>query len=445
MKIPVKPPNVEELFKIEHGSTLFGILNKGIPADPGGKYYHWDKLRYLTPPENLSLEHWWLAIKVARNALRKEIKHFDKNAKVFSYAEPDMVRRMLHEIDIHGGGELKASAPVANPDTKDSYLINSLIEESITSSQLEGAATTRQVAKDMLRRKRKPRDKSETMIVNNYHAMEFINENHSSELTPEFIYELHRIVTRNTLDKPEMVGCLRQSDDIYISDERDGSIVFTPPKSNELPGRIESLCRFANESHQDTFIHPVLRAIILHFLLAYDHPFVDGNGRTARALFYWSMLRQGYWVLQFISISRILKSAPVKYAKAYLYTETDDSDMTYFIVYQLEVIKRAIRDLLQYLEQKANEINVVENFIKHSPAMQSVLNHRQLALISRALKKSDSVFSIQGHQGAQRVTYDTARTDLLKLVDLGLLTKAKIGKAFVFYPVDDLRGKLGNL
>ena len=58
------------------------------------------------------------------------------------------------------------------------------------------------------------------------------------------------------------------------------------------------------------FIHPMIRSIILHFWLAYDHPFVDGNGRTARALFYWSMLRHGYWLFEFISISQIILKGP---------------------------------------------------------------------------------------------------------------------------------------
>src|SRR5205814_10028127 len=56
--------------------------------------------------------------------------------------------------------------------------------------------------------------------------------------------------------------------------------------------------------------HPMVRSMILHFWLAYDHPFVDGNGRTARALFYWSMLRNGYWMFEYITISKIILSGP---------------------------------------------------------------------------------------------------------------------------------------
>ena len=87
--------------------------------------------------------------------------------------------------------------------------------------------------------------------------------------------------------------------------------------------------------------HHHIRAIILHFWLAYGHPFVDGNGRTARALFYWAMLHEGYWLFEFISISNILRKAPAQYGLSFLYSETDDNDLTYFIVAQTKVIRRA--------------------------------------------------------------------------------------------------------
>lgn len=449
MKIPIKPPDFNDLVnKIASDSPndLGRILSFGIRPDPKGNYYHWDKLRHLKlPPHKLSHEEWWLGMKFARKALYKNIPHSDKDGKPFVFAEPDVVRRLLHEIDIHGGGELKASAQVANPSTRDTYLINSLIEESITSSQLEGAATTRKVAKEMLRQKRKPRDRSERMIVNNYYAMEFINEIADEDLTPELIYELHKILTSNTLDNPNAVGKLRSSDDIYVGDERDATIIHVPPKAEELADRLQSICDFASSTDATVFLHPVIRAIILHFLLAYDHPFEDGNGRTARALFYWSMLKQGYWTMEFISISRILKTAPAKYTRAYLYTETDENDVTYFIVHQLEVINRAINDLLDYLKRKSNEIKTIEQIIKKSPDLRKILNYRQIALINRALKRPESIFYIEGHRGAHNVTYDTARTDLLKLVDLGLLEKTKIGRAFSFNAVRNLKQKLETI
>lgn len=449
MKIPTTPPDFQSLIDdiIKNSPEKVGeIFSSGIKPDPKGKYYHWDKLRHLKlPPLISNHEEWWLAIKIARKALYKNIPHSDKNGNSFVFGEPDTVRRLLHEIDVHGDGELKTTEQVANPNTRDTYLINSLIEESITSSQLEGAATTRKVAKEMLRQKRKPRDKSETMILNNYHAMEYIKDISNESLTPELIYELHRILSNNTLDDPDTVGKLRISDDIYVGDDRDATIIHIPPKAKELQNRIENICNFANTTHPTEFLHPVIRAIILHFLLAYDHPFEDGNGRTARALFYWSMLKQGYWTMEFISISRILKSAPSKYTRAYLHTETDDNDVTYFIVHQLEVINQAIKDLLIYLENKSKEINTVEQIIRKSPRLSKLLNYRQIALINRALKSPDAIFYVASHRGSHNVTYDTARTDLLKLVKMGLLNKIKIGKAFSFTVTDNLKQKLETI
>lgn len=449
MKLPLSPPGFTDLVEsLVAGSPqrLAHLISLSVPPDPRGRYYHWDKLRHLKePPHGLTHEEWWFAIKSARKALYKPVPHSDKDGNRFVYAEPDVVRRLLHEIDIHGGGEIKSTAPVANPHTRDAYLINSLIEESITSSQLEGAATTRKVAKEMLRRNRKPRDRSERMIVNNYHAMQFINDISEENLTPDLIFELHRILSEGTMHNEASVGQLRKSDDIYVGDERDATILHIPPKARDLPRRIENMCNFANDDDSTRFVHPIIRAILLHFILAYDHPFEDGNGRTARALFYWSMLKQGYWTMEFISISRILRNAPAKYTRAYLYAETDDNDITYFIVHQLEVILRAIKDLFIYLDQKALELRNVESLIKRSPNLQRLLNHRQIALINRALKKPGSVFFVQSHRGAHNVTYDTARTDLLKLVELDLLSKTKIGKAFAFTPADNLEDRLQSL
>ena len=448
MKLPIRPPNFSDLTSDvvrESPDALVDLISLGIPADPKGNYYHWDKLRHLQPPNNLTNEQWWLGIKLARRPTFKAIPHSDKYSKNFVYSEPDVVRRLLHEIDIHGGGELKTSEQVKNQNSRDSYLINSLIEEAITSSQLEGAATTRKIAKEMIRQNRKPRDRSETMILNNYDAMRRINDMAEKELTPDLIYELHAVLTKDTLENPDAVGRLRESDDIYVGDERDATILHDPPKASELKKRIESICKFANATHDDIFLHPVIRAIILHFLLAYDHPFEDGNGRTARALFYWSMLKQRYWTMGFVSISRILKAAPADYVRAYLYTETDDNDVTYFIVHQLKVILRGINDLYSYLERKAKEIRNVETLIRKSPDLRKILNHRQIALINRSLKKPESVYLIESHRGAHDVTYDTARTDLLKLVDLGLLQKMTVGRAFSFIAPPDLKEKLEKL
>ncbi|NGX44626.1 MAG: hypothetical protein K1060chlam3_00798, partial [Candidatus Anoxychlamydiales bacterium] len=175
----------------------------------------------------------------------------------------------------------------------------------------------------MLRSGRAPRNKSEQMILNNYYAMQKIRQWKELPLSKDLIFEIHRTITDQTLDNSDGAGRLRKADESVVVEEYlSGDVLHDPPHADELPERLEAMCDFANGKTPDQFIHPAIRAIILHFWLAYDHPFIDGNGRTARALFYWLMLRHGYWLFEFISISEIILKAPVQYGKAFLYTET---------------------------------------------------------------------------------------------------------------------------
>ena len=179
-------------------------------------------------------------------------------------------------------------------------------------------------------------------------------------------------------------------------------------------------------------------------MIGYDHPFVDGNGRTARALFYWSMAKHGYWMMEYVSISTIIKNGPSKYARAYLYTETDQNDVTYFLDFNLRVIVRAVKNLQKYLARKAAEIKTVEQILGSS-AFSKQLNYRQLAVISHALRSPNGSYTIESHRTSHRVSYPTARTDLLSLVELSLLNQKKAGNAFVFTPVDGIQSRLERL
>ena len=411
-----------------------------------GAYLHWDQLRHRTPPEGLTSERWWAAVKVARRGLLRPLPLTEKNGQPFNLAMPEPVLIHLHHIDRDAAGHIQASAEVTTPENRDRYLFQSTIEEAITSSQLEGAATTRRVAEDMLREGRRPRDHGEHMIFNNFRAMEFIRSVRDQPITPERILELHRLLVEETLEDPADAGRLRQSDEIHVADNRDGTILHQPPSFKELPERLERLCAFANADENSTpFVHPVLRAILLHFMIGYDHPFVDGNGRTARALFYWSMARSGYWLTEFISISHFLRKAPAQYVRAYLHTETDDNDTTYFLIHQLEVIRKAIQGLYEYSERKIAEQKTTERMLAGSSKLRNRLNHRQLALLTHALKHPGEAYKIEGHQRSHAVVYQTARADLLALNELKLLEKERVGKSFIFYAPADLRERIAKL
>ncbi len=443
MRMPQKPPPASEIFKEAGEDGVFErLLGLQPEVDHRDRYVHWDLLRRLNPPDGLTHRQWWAGIKWARSLNRKPVPLPDREGKPFWFGVPDVVMRRLHTIDVGTAGHVGVPEPIVNPHTREEYLVRSLIQEAITSSQLEGAATTRDVAKQMLRSGRPPRDRNERMIFNNFRTMERIREWKDKPLSRELVFHLHRMVTEDTLDNPDASGRFRQSGEpVFVQDSVTGEVFHDPPLAGELPERIDRMCAFANEDTPDAFVHPVIRAIILHFWLAYDHPFVDGNGRTARALFYWLMLRRGYWLFEYISISEILLGAPVKYARSFLYTETDDNDLTYFIVYQTEVISRAIQNLHEYLKKKSRELAATEELLRAF----SDINHRQQALIRHALRHAGARYSIEEHRRSHGVAYDTARKDLLHLKKLGLLDMRKSGKAFAFRAPRDLEQKLRSL
>ena len=440
VKIPRRPPQLREIAESEWNWTIVGRALLTDTETVSGKYLHWDKLRFYPPPEDLTLEQWWFVVKSKRMAQARTIGLLDRAGDEFSYSLVDPLPKFLNSVGFEARGAIQVPEPITNPETKNRYLIRSLIEEAITSSQLEGAQTSLKVAKEMIREGRKPRDRSERMILNNYLAMRHILEVKDQDLTAGLVLEIHRIVTEDMLENPEAAGRFRQADEVVVVDDSYGEVLHEPPPARELEARMEAMCAFANGDRPRGFLHPVLRSIILHFWIAYDHPFVDGSGRTARTLFYWSMLRHGYWLFEFIPISRIILQAPIQYATAYLHTETDGNDLTYFLLYHAEVIRRAISDLHLYLERRTRQ--VMEAVVELRGLTE--LNHRQRALINHALRHLGFVYSVESHKNSNGVSYETARQDLMKLADRKLLVKSRSGKFWQFAAAEDLETKLKN-
>ena len=452
MRIPKTPPDIADLFKTvgRDQRKLLEVI-QSVSSGTGGDYYHWDDLLYRTPPIGLTHEEWWLGLKMARiSAANMLPSMLDKKESAFSFNLTDPIPERLHEIDLIAGGRgetpsMAGSRGESPPqgttsEIRDQDLIGAQIEEAITSSQLESATATKRVARQLIRSGRKPRGRSETMIFNNYLTMKMIVELKTEELTPDLVLHIHEYVTRNTLDDPTASGRIRNSlEDIYVADRED-QVVHRPPHADTLQARMESMCAFANGASEGPFIHPVLRSIILHFWLGYDHPFVDGNGRCARALFYWSMLHHGYWLSEYISISRILLKAPVQYGMSFLYTETDGNDLTYFLLHNLGVIRRSIDALHRFIRKRTEQLKQLESLAQDLDAF----NHRQRDLLSHAMRHPGHPYTIKAHQTLHDVVYETARTDLLELQERGLFLLEKQGRKWVFTAPEDLEARLGE-
>lgn len=396
------------------------------------EYLYWDKAKYYKP-KNINDKLFWSVIKFYR--IGEEIVF---NKKTFRFKITPYMQKFLHEFDMNFGGTL-LSSDIISSKNKQYYLLSSLMEEAIASSQMEGANTTRRVAKDFLRKQEKPKDKNQQMIVNNYNTIRYLSEHKDRPLTPQLIQEIHKKISERTLSNPLDEGNFRNTNDIVVMDNLHGEIAHVPPTSAEIEQYIIDLCNFAND--EEKYIHPIIKAIIIHFMISYLHPFVDGNGRTARSLFYWYMLKKGYWLTEFLSISRIIYKTKSNYERSFLYVENDDLDLNYFINYNLSVLQKAFAELKNYLTRK----------IKESAALQEYkyiegINERQSQIIKMAVKKPATIFISKDLENIFNVSVKTIRSDLAGLVKLGLFETVPMNQRLVGYTgVSDLEEKLIKL
>lgn len=443
-----EPDVVLDMLQKIHGNTVG-------PVDSRARYLHWDKLKHIRPPEGYTPELFWHAMKASRAAIRRTLPFVDKSGVPFWFCMPDPLLAQVLWISEQASGTLVGEPSLTDARSKQRHIINSLIDEAIYSSQLEGASTTRAVAREMIRTERKPLDFSEQMILNNYRAMQFIQDHVDDDITPSMIFALHTILAENTDIPADRIGRFRESgDNIVIEDHMSGELLHVPPQAEELGWRLERLCHFINvnttrnltdnigiATHSmrgNDFLPSVLRAMIAHFMVGYDHPFYDGNGRTARALFYWVTAREGFWLMEHLSISAQIKKATASYNKAYLHVETDGGDATYFLMHQLDVVVQAIEGLKERLREQYAEVRETEKLLVHS-SLAGKLNHRQLALLQHALKNPGQTYTVKSHQNSHRVAKQTARNDLTELADkYGMLVGGIQGRTAIFTAPADL-------
>jgi len=424
MKLPAVPDYSKEALE-EAGKFLRDNQIAELAHRYNERYLHWEELKHRKLPLDPVIV--WNLMKVSRELKAKSIKFGDW---VFKYSLIDEFQERLHILDKSAAGNLLSSLE-ALQDNRRKYIISSLMEEAIASSQIEGAATTREIAKRMLQEDRKPKNKDERMIVNNYVTVKHIMDLKNEAITPEKILEIHRMITGGTLEKTEYEGRFRETNQIAVY-SNDGTLLHKPVEYPEVPKLIDELCHFASNKDKD-FIHPVIKGIIIHFLVGYIHPFNDGNGRTARALFYWYLLKNDYWLFEYMAVSRVINNSKKQYRNAYLYTESDrtpndSGDLTYFIKYNLECIKKALDDTLEYLERKQKEQSQALKIITES----GNLTLRQAEILKQFLKQPEKPVTIKEIVTTYSVAYATARSDLFRLEELGYVDKRKAGKEFIF-------------
>lgn len=385
-------------------------------SDINQRYLYWSDVKYRKVG-TITGKELWAAVRLSRYSLYAYVWP----AYQISVPVTNHMQEMCHNFDMNLGG-VWGTDSIIPKDGQETFLNSSIMEEAIASSQIEGASTTRKVAKEMLRRGRSPRNKAEQMIHNNYAAIRYISENKERPLTVDIILRLHEIMTENTLDNPADVGHFRTTNDVVVANSISGEVVHTPPDFQEIPAFMERLCTFANTAESKRyFLHPIIKAITIHYLLAYYHPFTNGNGRTARALFYWYMLKSGYWLTEYLSISRIISRSKQSYENAFLYAENDGNDIGYFISYNLRALKLAFDELKIYIETKIAQKQRSFDILSIGG-----INYRQATILSMYLDNPRLALSSGDLVAKFGVSKPTVNSDLKPMIERGLLQKIPI-------------------
>lgn len=414
------------------------------------EYRPWRKVRPIARDLGIDPEQAWAMVKQFRSPMWRTLRLYQAGGAPFGVCICPQLLERLHVIDrATGGGGPSALAPptgdLADPSLRDRLRIRSLMDEAAESSLIEGAATTRKDAVELLRSGRDPETIGERMVVNNFLAMQAIKGWLERPLTVGMLLELQRVLTEGTLKNPDEAGRLRRADEaVRVVDARTEETIYIPPPAADLPARLESLCEFANAptSAGPGFLHPIIKACVLHFAVGYEHPFCDGNGRTARAVFYWSALRAGYGVFEFATISELIRAGYAQYPAAYADTELDEGDITYFVLYKLDVIVRALARLDEHIRQEREKVERSRSLLK----LANDLNLRQRLLLDHALRHPLTQYTVKSHMNSNGIVRNTARADLDDLVRRRLmLSPGKRGKEVLYMLAPGVEKKLDKV
>ncbi len=415
-------------------ATMAPIL-RALPKLTRG-YYPWRTFKHVAREAGVQAEDAWKLVALTRlNQLRVLEGLHQGDGKPFVFSQGGHLTEPLHRIDRAAGGggpaSLDPNTGILGDDVHHRRIrIRTLMDEAAESSIIEGAASTRRDAIELLRSGREPKKRAERMIVNNYIAMQQIKDWLDRPLSVQMLIELQDLLTRGTLDKPGEAGRLRRSDEpVQVWDDRDNTPIYTPPSAHGLEARLDAICTFANQPHAGAeFIHPVIKAAILHFMIGYEHPFCDGNGRTARAVFYWHSLRSRYAIFEYLAISEMIRKGYARYPQAYVDSEQDGGDLTYFILYKLDIIEQSLDKLGAYLKHEEDKLQRSERLVRLS----TDLNLRQRLLLEHSLRHPNTQYTVRSHMNSNGITPVTARADLQALVVKRLMTTTKRGKEVLY-------------
>ena len=242
---------------------------------------------------------------------------------------------------------------------------------------------------------------------------------------PEILKDIHKLTVHKIIAE-EKIGVFRTTQ-IVVKEEGTGEIIFQPPPFVEVPYLIEDFFAWLN-SPEAAEMHPIIKAGITHYLLVAIHPFVEGNGRCARAFATLILMREGYDIKKFFSLEEHFDSDPAAYYEAFALVDKQSPnlggrDLTPWLEYFTEVVAAE----LTKIKEKVRKISI-DTRLKVKIGEQVTLSERQMRLVE--------YLSDQGSGNMQElsrvlpmVSEDTILRDLKDLSDKGIVKKTGSTKA----------------
>jgi Fic family protein len=298
---------------------------------------------------------------------------------------------------------------------KTDFLLDSTIEEAITSAIYEGAHSTRAQAEQLIASGARPKNKDEWMLVNNFRAMKWVQGNRRQPLSKEVVLQLHKLVTENTLEGDDINFCGKfRNDKVYVGPHE--GVEFSL-----LESVIVEMIELTTNNRR--YLHPLVKGILIHYFIGYIHPFFDGNGRTARALFYYKAMKNDLNYVELLSVSAYLKEHGKQYESAFQKVKENDYDVTYFVDFCLDSMSHALKEVSRKINFLIRLLDLKERF---------GLSGQQVGLLQRMALHKFRTIDADEYSKQIAKSREYARRDLKQLLELGFVNELKVGKKLVY-------------
>lgn len=409
---PKIPNNWEEKIK-----DLSEIQKKElIDISENPIYLHWDKIKYKVFKDlPVSPEIAWAFIVNHRQQTYRDMSPIqDEKGMFYRYSLLQRWEKTLLFFD-----KMFLNRPRDHNHDSEPWML-----EAISSAMIEGAHTTRDRAMKLLQFHKTPADFGERMILNNYKMAQILeNLPLDFQISLETLFDWQIQLTSQNLPEKDQGRLRTDADQIVIAPKAQDGVTFVPPRESFLKDQLGPFIDFVNQDYdKHLHTHPLLQAICIHYWFAYLHPFIDGNGRTARSLFYWFLMKSGYPNITSLPLSPLILKSVQQYSKAFVYSEQDHQDLTYFIDFNIRLVEEA---LIQFKSSQSvlrtNDVSLDEK-----------LNLRQNTIVHMLKTNQLSDVNVSYMKQKFGVSKATAINDLKTLVSLDLLVSRRVGKNVLY-------------